>query len=924
MAARSASLSIRVLVDAAQGAQQLSKIGDAAGGTTDKLAGMVKAAAAFAGVGAFMKGAVDAASRLQQSSGGVEAVFKGSADAVKQFGQNAAQSMGLSKSAYQELATVIGSQLKNAGTSMDQLAPKTDQIISKGADLAAMFGGTTAEAVGALSSALKGEMDPIERYGVTLNDAAVQAEIMALGLDTSTSAAKQAATQQARLSLIMKQTADSQGAAAKEADSYASVMQQLSAIWENSIAEVGSALLPALSKLGKALGDMAPAVASILGPLAEFAGWVLELPTPILAVAAGIALWKFSPISGMLSQLSSAMSNATSSAGGFKSAMAGIGKTMASGAILGGAMLLIGEITSTMAEAKSRAADFESAVQALGDELVRTGGKATAAFDELRKSQVENSDSFKALTGAGISYGDAMNFMTDQTKLSQSAIDAVNGAIGDMDPELAVATLAMVGAGDQAQKYAQQKMEFQAAEKAATGATQENSAATQEAVAAQQKAAEEQAKAALSAAQTAAANTELKTTLDGVSAAASSASSAVEYFTLQMNMAAGRTPTLDQAAKLLNDTMRETASAFQDSAEKGGINTAALTTWNAAALTSTAEGSALYDQLTKVQTAYATSTVAAYENAGGATNQAAAMAAASAAADTAYQAFITMATGAGLSATEAATLATNLGIVQGTQIDPKTFAVIAQNEQADKAVKDLQAAQIDPKAVTVTATVAPAEGAFDQLVQQELDNTVKVDADAKAAQGTVNDFTNAQRSTTPVTVKADPSNAQSTVNAFTQQQRSTAPVQVQANTSPAQSAITSLVTQQRALTISVDANTGPAQAAINAIQGKTVTIDVVANVSQASAAIAAVPRSVGATAATAGLMAAPTMRGLAAPTPAAYPPLRLGATTHAPASSVTYEINVSGGLDSADAIARRVADVLERRQRRISGITVKA
>jgi len=931
MASRSASLSIRVLVDAAQGASELRQVGDAAGSTTDKLASMVKAAAAFAGVGAFMQSAVDAASRLQQSSGAVEAVFKGSADAVKQFSTDAAQSLGLSKSAYQELATVIGSQLKNAGVAMDQLAPKTQEIIAKGADLAAMFGGTTAEAVDALSSALKGERDPIERYGISLNQAAIDAEIMAEGLDTSTSAAKQAATQQATLALIYKQSADSQGAAAREADSYASVMQQLNAIWENSIADVGSALLPALSSLGKALGDMAPAISTILGPLAAFAGWVLDLPTPILAVAVGMALWKFSPIAGMLSSLSTSMRNATTSADGFRSAMGNIGKVLGAGALLGAGMLLIGELTSTMAEAKQRAADFQSAVQSLGDELVRTGGQATSAFDDLKRTTLENSDAFKGLVSQGISYGDAMNFMTDQSKLSQQAIDAINAALGEMGPELAVSALAMTGAGQQAEKYAQQKLAFQAAEQAATGATQQSSAATAEAAAAQQKAAEEQAKASLEAAKAAAAQTAVKQALDSVKAAADQASTAVQFFVVQMDLAAGRTPAMDDAAKLLNDTLRNTASAFQDSAAKGGINTDALTTWNAAALTSTAEGSSLYDQLVRVQTAYATSTVAAYQNAGGSNNASAAMAAASAAADSAYQAFITMATGAGLSADQAATLAAKLGIVQGTQIDPKTFQLIAQDQQADQAVSDLQKAQIDPKAVTVTATVAPAQGAFTQLVQQQLGNTVKVDANAQAAQGTVNDFVNAKRTTAPVSVTADPSQANSTANGFTQTQRSTTPVTVQANTTAAQQAITALVTQSRTLTITVDANTSPAQSAINAITrgSYTATINVTANTAAAAAAVAAIPRSVGARSA-AGVpqtVAPMALMGLRAPgfSPAAYPPLRLGTPSQAAdVGSVTYEINVSGGLDSSDAIARRVLALLQERERRVHGVTVSA
>ena len=42
-----------------------------------------------------------------------------------------------------------------------------------------------------------------------------------------------------------------------------------------------------------------------------------------------------------------------------------------------------------------------------------------------------------------------------------------------------------------------------------------------------------------------------------------------------------------------------------------------------------------------------------------------------------------------------------------------------------------------------------------------------------------------------------------------------------------------------------------------------------------------------------------------------------------PVGNVTYEINVQGGLESADAIARRVLDVVERRERRIHGVRVR-
>ena len=91
-------------------------------------------------------------------------------------------SVGLDKNAYNELGSVLGAQMKNAGTPMDQLADKTSNLITLGADLSSMFGGTTKEAVESISSALKGEMDPIEKYGISLSQASLEAEALSKGL----------------------------------------------------------------------------------------------------------------------------------------------------------------------------------------------------------------------------------------------------------------------------------------------------------------------------------------------------------------------------------------------------------------------------------------------------------------------------------------------------------------------------------------------------------------------------------------------------------------------------------------------------------------------------------------------------------------------------------------------------------------------
>lgn len=201
---------------------------------------------------------------LEQSRGAIQDVFKGAAAQMQDFASKAVKSVGLSGNAYNELATLIGSQLKNAGTPMDQLAGKTNDLITTGADLAAMFGGSTQDAVNALSSALKGERDPIERYGVSLKQAAIDAKAAELGYSKVGGSYDQTAQAAATLALITDQTADSTGKFAREGDTMSHQVQ----VWKAKIQDfgerVGAAALPPLTALAGELFDrVSPALDSL-------------------------------------------------------------------------------------------------------------------------------------------------------------------------------------------------------------------------------------------------------------------------------------------------------------------------------------------------------------------------------------------------------------------------------------------------------------------------------------------------------------------------------------------------------------------------------------------------------------------------------------------------------------------------------------
>ncbi|QWY81837.1 tape measure protein [Microbacterium phage Honk] len=246
-------------------------LGNSIGGSLKGVVGPLMAAAGAVAVGAFVGSAIKAAGSLEQSMGAIDTVFAGSQSQMHAWATGAATSVGLARDEYNGLATLIGSQLKNAGTPMDELAGKTNDLVIAGADMASMFGGTTKEAVEAISSALKGERDPIERYGVSLNEAKIKAKMAEQAMNGMTFASEEQAKAAATLALIMEQTADAQGNFAKESNTYEGVMQRLSASWDNVVASVGTGFLPIATAAGSVLLNMMPAVQGLADRFAAFA-----------------------------------------------------------------------------------------------------------------------------------------------------------------------------------------------------------------------------------------------------------------------------------------------------------------------------------------------------------------------------------------------------------------------------------------------------------------------------------------------------------------------------------------------------------------------------------------------------------------------------------------------------------------------------
>lgn len=260
-------------------------------------------AAAF---GAGLKKAIDSGSKLEQSVGAIEAVFGKNQRTIDEWAKGAAKSMGLAESEAREALTLMGAQLKNFGFSVDEARDRGMGLVELAGDLAATFGGTTTEAVEALTAALRGEMDPIERYGVSLNDVRLKAKALEMGLYTGKGSLESNAKASAALALITEQTAAAHGQFARELDTVAGKQAVARAEAENAAASFGQAVAPIYERL------------------VETVTWLAEgfggLPEPVQFAL--VALLGFVALSGPIGSFTGAIKAATTAIRGMGAAAA--------------------------------------------------------------------------------------------------------------------------------------------------------------------------------------------------------------------------------------------------------------------------------------------------------------------------------------------------------------------------------------------------------------------------------------------------------------------------------------------------------------------------------------------------------------------------------------------------------------------------
>lgn len=259
------TLKLNLLADVDKFVKELNKAGQDAQGFGNKVKKYGKiAAGALAAVGVAAAAmsvkvgldAVKAASDLNEEINKTEVVFGETANEIKAFAKTADRALGLTNKEALAAASTFAILGKNAGLTGRELSGFSKQSSKIAADLGSFFNTSTEDAITAIGSALRGEAEPIRRYGVLISAASL--ETAAFNYETRTGTelqrdSKNQLTEQskvlARYQAILDQTTDAQGDFSRTSDGLANSQKILKAQIENLRASLGTSLLPIMKNV---------------------------------------------------------------------------------------------------------------------------------------------------------------------------------------------------------------------------------------------------------------------------------------------------------------------------------------------------------------------------------------------------------------------------------------------------------------------------------------------------------------------------------------------------------------------------------------------------------------------------------------------------------------------------------------------------
>lgn len=333
--------------------------------TATKVAFAAAGVAAVAG-GAYIVDSIKKAANFADIADASSKIFGNAQSDIEQFASTSVKNFGISKTAAMEASYQMGVLGQSAGLTGKDNAKFSTSLVGLAGDLSAFSGKPVEQALGAVSAALRGEMEPIRAFGITLDDFSLRQKALAMGITTTT---KEALTPQQKIlatnALLWEKGGFAVGNFADTADSAVGQAKILTGSFDDLSTQLGTALLPLATKIVTFLNEnFIPAFSdfvkefekgntplntffdvfsNVINFVMENSGLLISIGTGILAI---VAAFQALSVAMSLYSVAAAFATAGTSAFGIALAATGIGAIIiAIGLLIAGIVYLATQTT---------------------------------------------------------------------------------------------------------------------------------------------------------------------------------------------------------------------------------------------------------------------------------------------------------------------------------------------------------------------------------------------------------------------------------------------------------------------------------------------------------------------------------------------------------------------------------------------------
>lgn len=251
--------------------EKTSKLAAALGGLGKAAVAGLAALSGVAAAGAIKLGkeVVEQYGELERTIEGSAAVFGDYAEEIQRVGEEAYKNLGLSQSEYLAKANKMGALFQGSGLDQQRTLELTTQAMQRAADMAAIMGIDTSEAMDAISAAAKGNFTMMDNLGVAMNATTLEAYALSKGLDFAWDSANNAEKAELAMQMFFERTEQYAGSfASKSSTTITGSIGMLQAATQSFIAGLGNANAD-MTKLTGNLIDSFSAVVSNITPVLD-------------------------------------------------------------------------------------------------------------------------------------------------------------------------------------------------------------------------------------------------------------------------------------------------------------------------------------------------------------------------------------------------------------------------------------------------------------------------------------------------------------------------------------------------------------------------------------------------------------------------------------------------------------------------------